>query len=136
MSVRPAPRLPPSISRAFDAMPLAARHTLLAVRELIYTTADNLDGIGQLRESLKWNRPSYVPARPRIGSPVRLGLSRDGEPALLCHCQTSLIGDFQARYPKTFEYEGNRALLLPVGRALPEEPLAHCIAMALTYHRA
>ena len=54
---------------------------------------------------------------------------------LFCHCQTSLIADFRIRYPEILEVEGNRALLLPVGRRLPEEALANFIALALTYHQ-
>jgi hypothetical protein len=31
-------------------------------------------------------------------------------------------------------FEGNRALLFDVKDPIPEQPLKHCIALALTYH--
>jgi hypothetical protein len=55
--------------------------------------------------------------------------------AVYFHCQTALIGTFRTLFAGEFTFEGNRALLLKLSDPLPEEPLAACIAMALTYHR-
>jgi hypothetical protein len=50
------------------------------------------------------------------------------------HCQTSLIETFKEIYRDEFEYEGNRAIVIPLGA--PESgPLGHCLLMALKYHR-
>lgn len=38
-------------------------------------------------------------------------------------------------YPDTFEFEGNRAIVLRETTELPVAPLKHCISLALTYHR-
>jgi hypothetical protein len=45
------------------------------------------------------------------------------------------VSTFRNAYPETLRYEGNRAIILRADDALPEEPLRHCIALALTYHR-
>jgi hypothetical protein len=50
-------------------------------------------------------------------------------------CQTTLIGTFRTLFADDFAFEGNRALLLKLSDPLPEQPLAACVAMALTYHR-
>jgi hypothetical protein len=49
-------------------LPDPARRTLLLVRDLIFTTATDLEDVGEINETLKWGQPSYVPARPRTGS--------------------------------------------------------------------
>jgi hypothetical protein len=58
------------MAQAFDALPDPARQTLLLVRDLIFTTAIDLEDVGEIYETLKWGQPSYVPARPRTGSPT------------------------------------------------------------------
>ena len=54
---------------------------------------------------------------------------------MFVHCQTTLVSTYREIYPDTFRFDGNRALLFSADLALPEEPLKHCIALALTYHR-
>ena len=61
--------IPATVKLAYDAMPPPARKTLLAVRDIIFRVADDNKGLGGVDETLKWNQPSYVPRRPRTGSP-------------------------------------------------------------------
>jgi len=127
--------MPPDVAAAFEALPAQARPRLFALRDLILRVAEETDGVGEIIETLKWGEPSYLTVRPKSGSTVRLGVSKDDRPALFCHCQTSLIADFRTRYPTSFDYEGNRGLVLKDGEDIPQAELEHCIAMALTYHK-
>lgn len=121
----------------FDAYPPAVRAALLDLRRLILETADEQLGDGALVETLKWKQPAYLPARPRVGTTVRIDAlkgSTDGY-ALYVHCQSSLMEQFRLLYPGQFRTEGERALVFATGSPPPEAPLRHCIALALTYHR-
>jgi len=46
-----------------------------------------------------------------------------------------LVETFRELYPNDFQFEGNRSIVLERDRALPQLPLRHCIALALTYHQ-
>lgn len=104
------------------------------LRRLIHDTAAATEGVGAIEESLKWGEPSFAPAKPRIGSPVRLGERPGGAVAMLFICHTGLVDDFRDLYPDAFRYEGKRALVFEPAEAIAEDELRHCIALALTYH--
>lgn len=104
------------------------------LRSLIFETARETEGVGELAESLKWGEPSFAPARPRIGSPVRLAIRDEDTVAMLFICHTHLVGRFREIYPDTFTFEGDRALVFRAGDTLALEEAKHCIAMALTWH--
>lgn len=131
------PAIPPAVAAAFDAFPEPIRLRLLSVRRLIYTTASTTPGVGPLRETLKWGEPAYLTEVTGSGSTIRLGRSRSpaASCAILFNCRTTLIETFRAHFSETFAYQGNRAILLGASGPLPTEPLAICLAMALTYHR-
>ena len=105
------------------------------LRALIHETARETEGVGDLAESLKWGEPSFTPAKPRIGSSVRLVLRDDETVAMLFICHTNLVDRFRELYPDSFAFEGNRALVFKAGEAIPAAETKHCIAMALTYFR-
>lgn len=127
---------PDAVRAVFDAQPPAQRDALLALRRMILETAAAAE-VGDLVETLKWGDPAYLPKRPRIGTTVRINAlkgSPDGY-ALYVHCQTTLMDQYRLLYPDTFAFDGQRALLFSACEPVPEEPLRHCIALALTYHR-
>jgi hypothetical protein len=125
-----------SAKAAIGAHPKATRDTLLALRKLILATAAKTEGVGALVETLKWGEPAYLPKAPRVGTTVRINALKGspGKVAVFFHCQTSLVAAFRERYPDVLKFEGNRAIVLPIAKALPMKALKHCIAMALTYH--
>ena len=126
----------PAVRAVFDAYPPKLRADLLALRALILDTAAKTDGVGPLVETLKWGQPSYLPARPRIGTTVRIDALKhrpDGY-ALFVHCQSRLADAFRQLYPGQFTFDGNRALLFTAGQPRPDDALTHCIALALTHH--
>ena len=49
----------PTVAHAFKAYPGGIRSKLLALRELILTTAESTRGVGELKETLKWGEPEF-----------------------------------------------------------------------------
>ncbi len=129
------PFLEPVVEAKFAAYPRAAKQRLLAIRELIFTVAERVDGVGQLQETLKWGEPAYLTSNGS-GSTIRMDWKskHPDQIALYFNCQTNLVESFRMMFPHEFGYEGNRALLLPVAKAAPKHALALCIEAALTYH--
>ena len=126
----------PAVAAAFDAWPPAARRALLRLRDLILDAAEATPGIGTVMETLKWGQPAYRPARPRVGTTLRIdGIKgRDDAIGMYFHCQTTLVSTIRELYPQLGEFQGNRAIVFSLGRELPEDAIRHCVAQALTYH--
>lgn len=126
----PAPT--PTVQAAFDAMPSVPRTQLMALRSHILDIAATLP-VGQIAESLKWGQPSYATPHTKAGTPVRLALTKDGDIAVLTHCQTTVMSDFRALAPPDMRFDGNRALLLDPAAPLPLGEITPLITAALTY---
>jgi hypothetical protein len=124
-----------TIEAVFEAYPQPVKSRLLALRRLIFDTADTTKGVGALEEALKWGQPSYLTAESKSGSTIRIDQvkAEAGRYAVYFHCQTDLVETFRELHPE-LRYGGNRAILLDAGEKLPEKALRHCIALALTYH--
>lgn len=122
------------IATVFERYPRAPRQRLLQLRKLLLQTAKRLDGVGEIEECLRWGQPSYLTTASGSGSMVRLHWSESlgQRVGLYVHCQTRLLSEYRARYPE-FDYEGNRALLIPVMGKLARVELADCMGLALTY---
>lgn len=132
-----APFRDPSVAAAFDSFPEPLRDRLTWLRTLVFETASATAGVGEIEETLKWGQPSYVASRPASGTPIRIGPFK-ADPdryALFVHCQTSLIESIRQRYGDALRYDGNRAVVFHIDEDPPREILAHCISLALTYHR-
>ncbi|MEX0955651.1 MAG: DUF1801 domain-containing protein [Rhizobiaceae bacterium] len=126
----------PNVEQAFDALPVAARDGLLALRSLIFEAAATHQAVGRIEETLKWGQPSYLTPETKSGSTIRLGVPRSPhhDYALFVHCQTDLTRQFETHYPGVFDFEGTRALLFRADKPIHADALRHCIGMALTYH--
>jgi hypothetical protein len=119
----------------FKAYPPDLRAKLMALRELVFDTADKTPAVGRLTETLKWGQPSYLTKETGSGTTVRIDrLKTGGGYAAYFHCQSGLIEQFRALYPDTFKYQGKRAILFDSGDRVPVKQLRHCIALALTHH--
>lgn len=125
----------PSVAAKFESYPPHARNALLALRELVFRTASETPGVGEIDETLKWGEPAYV-TKNKAGSTVRMDWkAKDPERyAIYFHCQTGLVDMFRTLFPDDFAFDGNRALVFRLGDPVPEDALAICIAAALTYH--
>ncbi len=123
----------PEVESKFATYPEDIRNSLLAIRGLIFDIAAE-QNLGDVEESLKWGQPSYV---VKGGSPVRLGW-KAAEPdqlSLFFNCNTTLVATFREVYGGELEFIGNRELVIRLHRALPLQPLQHCLRVALHYHR-
>ncbi|MCY6380788.1 DUF1801 domain-containing protein [Hoeflea prorocentri] len=124
------------VEAIFTAYPDHVRDSLLSLRELVFETAGETQGVGQIEETLKWGEPSYLTSRPKSGSTIRIGW-HDDKPdhcSVFFHCQTDLIATCRELYGQDFEFEGNRRLSYRADGPQPTEALKHCLALALTYH--
>jgi len=124
-----------AVEAVFSTYPTPVKTRLLALRRLIFDTADTTKGVGALEEALKWGQPSYLTAESKSGSTIRIDQvkAEAGRYAVYFHCQTDLVETFRELYPE-LRYGGNRSILLEAGEKLPEKALRHCVALALTYH--
>ncbi len=104
---------------------------LLALRQLIVDVAAK-ESVPVLEEALKWGQASYI---AKQGSTIRIAEVDSQHYALYVHCQSSLIETYKEIYGDTFTYNGNRAVVFSLHENLPVSELAHCIAMALRYHK-
>jgi hypothetical protein len=126
----------PEVAAVFAELPASLQPALLRLRQLILDTSAATPQVGPLIETLKWREPAYLPARPRIGTTVRINAVRGSATryALFVNCQTKLVAIFSHRHPQVFNFDGNRAVMFDIAVPLPEAPLRDCIALALTYH--
>jgi hypothetical protein len=111
---------------------------LLALRTLIYTTAQETPGVGALEEMLRWNEPAYLTSESKSGTSVRINRvpGSDSKYAIYFNCRTTLVDTFRSLFPRSFRYQGNRAIEFDVNEPVPVNDLKVCIGMALTYHRS
>jgi len=107
-----------------------------AILRRLIAEAAAASGIGDIVESVKWGQPSFAPARPRVGSSVRIEHRANGDVGLMFICHTGLVDRFRDIYGDRLRFEANRAIVIGAGDIVPEEEIRHCIAMALTYHLA
>ncbi len=127
----------PDVAAAYRNYPAPLRKGLLSLREMLFETAAQTDGVGTLLETLRWGTPSYLTPETKSGTTIRLGVeAKTAERfGLYVPCQTTLVADYKQLYGKTFSYNGKRGLLFNPEETLPLEELRHCIALGLTYHR-
>ncbi|AEQ52320.1 hypothetical protein [Pelagibacterium halotolerans] len=132
-----APVVPADVVLALSRHPARVRKQLLDIRLTIFATASATGGVGPLTETLKWGEPAYLTEKTRSGTTIRLGISKlaPDKAAVFFNCRTNLVENFRAHFADTFDFEGNRALIVPASMPLEETPLALCLRMALTYHR-
>lgn len=115
--------------------PAVVQPKVARLRELILDTAAGLDEVGPLTETIKWGEPAYLTEKTRSGSTIRLAWkpASPDQYALYFNCQTNLVDIFRTLFPE-LHFEGNRALIFDLNERLPEEAVATCIELALTYH--
>src|ERR1019366_699741 len=126
----------PAVAAVFNAYPRPLKARSLALRRLIFDTAQATKGVGVLQETLKWGQLSYLTPQTKSGSTIRIDRvkSTANRYAVYFHCQTDLVETFRELYPRELSYDGNRSILLNAEDDVPEPALRHCVALALTYH--
>lgn len=128
--------MPQDVQTAFDAFPPEVRHRLAGIRAMIFDIAAADPCIGTITETLKWGEPAYLTEATGSGSTIRLGWPRRelAHAAVYFICRTTLVDEFRERFGDDFRYEESRAVLLPVGGGIAQEPLEMMLSRALTYH--
>lgn len=125
----------PEVKARFDLYTPRQKKKLLFLRQLIFETASQIKEVGTITETLKWNEPSYVSSKSRIGSAIRINRIKGKDLfALYFNCKSNLVSTFRQIYPEIFTYEGNRSIVFNLSDQVPVKELSHCISMALTYH--
>ena len=122
-----------NVASIFEAYPKHIRKKMLALRQLVFETAAELDDVGNVEETLKWGEPSY---RAKGGSTVRMDWKQSNptQYALYFHCQTKLVDTFKELYRNKLKFQGNRAIVFDLNDQIPVDTIKHCIELTLTYH--
>ena len=126
----------PAVAEVFKKYPDHIRPLMASLRALIFDVSQNIKGVGEIEETLKWGEPSYLTTESNSGTTIRIDWKK-GTPdqyALYVNCKTSLIDTYKSIFVDELKYEGNRAVILSIHEPLPEEALRVCIKMALRYH--
>lgn len=125
-----------AIKRKFDSYPDHIKPKMESLRDLIFEVAKSTEGVGELEETLKWSEPAYLPSKTKSGTTIRIDWKEKNPNQIgwYVSCNTSLIQTFRTMFSEDLNFEGNRAILLPVGQPLPKKELMICIKMALRYH--
>ena len=78
----------------FESYPKHAREKLLFLRQLIFDTASDTEGVGGVEETIKWGQPSYI---VKGGSTVRMDMNNSNsmQYAMYFHCKTKLVDTFK-----------------------------------------
>ncbi|MEO1021754.1 MAG: DUF1801 domain-containing protein [Bacteroidota bacterium] len=124
----------PDVAAVFNGYPPDIKPRLEALRTLILETADELNEVTSLEETLKWGEPSYI---SNVGSTVRM----DWKPrfpdqyALFFSCSTILVSTFKEVYGGLFTCEKNRAIWFHRDTEIPVEAVRTCIVAALRYKK-
>lgn len=125
-----------SVKEKFDSYPDHIKPKMNELRDLIYDVAKRTDGVGELKETLKWGEPAFLTIKPKSGTTVRIDW-KEKDPNVIgmyVSCNTSLIDSYRRLFSDKLNFEGSRAILLPVSDPLPKYELMICIQMALQYH--
>lgn len=122
------------VAEKFNLYPQTIRKKLMALRQLIFDTAADIEDLHELEETLKWGEPSYI---TKHGSTIRIDWkkSKPHQYAMYFHCKTKLVDTFKEHYGNEFKFESNRAIVFYENDAIPVEALKHCIFLSLKYHQ-
>ncbi|MFY0650663.1 MAG: DUF1801 domain-containing protein [Cyclobacteriaceae bacterium] len=107
---------------------------MLYLRRLVLETANEIEGLGEVEETLKWGEPSYLAKK---GSTLRMDWKEKtpDQYAMYFKCTSKLVATFQLVFGDLFKYEGTRAIVFNMDDEVPEAELKQCIKAALTYHK-
>ncbi len=124
----------PKVHEVFDNYPDEVKEKMLHLRQMIIETADEIEEISELEETLKWGEPSYIAKK---GSTLRMDWKEKSpdQYAMYFSCTSMLVHTFRDVYGHLFKFEGNRALVFDVKDEIPKRELKECIKAALMYHR-
>ncbi|MEP5611349.1 MAG: DUF1801 domain-containing protein [Cyclobacteriaceae bacterium] len=124
----------PGVEGVFDNYPKHIQPKMKRLRQLVLDTANEIEGLDKLEETLKWGEPSYL---TKHGSTLRMDWKekKPDQYAMYFKCTSKLVSTFKMIYNDTFKFETTRAIVFDLEDEIPEKELKRCIAMTLTYHK-
>ncbi len=124
------------VEAIFNSYPKQITSKLMFLRQLIFETAESIDGIGEIEETLKWGEPSYLTPKSKFGSTIRIAWkeAQKEQYSIFFKCTANLVPAFKEKFPKKFKFGGNRSIDFSLEDDVPAKELKQCIALALTYH--
>lgn len=124
----------PEVELVFKNYPKSVRNKMLILRQLVIETANEMDGLNTLEETLKWGEPSYLTTN---GSTLRMDwkLKTPHQYAMYFKCSSRLVKTFRVIFKNKFHFEGNRAIVFKLDDKIPKDELKSCIKAALNYHK-
>lgn len=124
------------VAAKFASYPATARQMLLTIRKWVFELASENADVGKLAESLKWGEPAWRP-KSGVGTTIRADW-KDKSPdcvKIFFDCKTDLIDRTRSLLSADLDCEGNRAIVLPLDRPLPEHAVKTALGWALCHHR-
>ena len=123
-----------SVESVFNSYPQHVKPKMMQLRKLVVDTANEIEELKELEETLKWGEPSYL---TKYGSTIRMDWKEKtpDQFAIYFKCTSRLVPTFKIIYKNKFTFEGDRAIVFYLEDKIPETELKHCIKMALTYHK-
>jgi len=124
----------PGVQTVFGEYPVVVREKLMYLRRIIIETAEEIEDLRNMEETLKWGEPSYLVEK---GSTIRIDW-KDKNPdqySIFFKCTSTLVPTFRSLYQGLFTFDGNRAITFRLEDNIPEKELKSCIGAALRYHK-
>ncbi len=124
----------PEVDVVFSNYPDFVRKKMQFLREFVIKTAEEMEEITVLEETLKWGEPSFV---TKNGSTLRIDWKEKtpDQYAMYFQCTSRLVDTFKLVFDDKFQYEGKRAIVFQVNQKIPEMKLKECIKASLRYHK-
>lgn len=124
----------PKVEAVFTNYPDFVRDKMQYLRALVIETAEEMQDITLMEETLKWGEPSFV---TKNGSTLRMDWKEKSpdQYAMYFQCTSRLVDTFRLVFGHKFQYEGKRAIVFQVNQKIPEMELKECIKASLRYHK-
>lgn len=124
----------PEVEVVLTNYPDFVRDKMQHIRTLVRETAEEIEGISVLEETLKWGEPSFV---TKHGSTLRMDwkAKTPDQYAMYFQCTSRLVDTFRLVFDHQLQYEGKRAIIFQINQKIPESELKACIKATLTYHK-
>ena len=127
-----------AFTQKFATYPKDIQNIMQSLRNIVLSTAKEIDCVQEIHETLKWGEPSFVVSLPKNqGSTLRIDWKEKSphQYAMYFKCTSQLVPTFKEVFGEKFHYEKNRALLFGVNESVPKNELKQCVRMALMYHK-
>lgn len=122
------------VNDTFANYPDLVRYKMQLLREFVTETAEEMQDVNVLKETLKWGEPSFL---TKHGSKLRMDWKEKSpdQYAMYFQCKSRLVNTFRLVFNYKFQYEGKRTIIFQMNQKIPELELKECIKASLKYHK-